>query len=104
MGLINMGMSDLFTGRRISENESEWTRNAVARGEAILVDGSAEKRKALEAERKQTVQPVEPADITVERAEPVHKQQPERKQKPLPPERKQSLEEMAHRIGAKRRK
>jgi hypothetical protein len=38
-----------------------------------------------------------------ERPEPVRKQQAERKQKAFPPERKQSLEEMARVIGAKRR-
>jgi hypothetical protein len=94
MALVDMDMPDL-RGRR--EDESEWARGMLARGEAILLDGSAEKRKALEAERRQSAQPVAPADTSAE-------QPPSPPRTQLPLERRLSLQDMATRIKADKRR
>jgi hypothetical protein len=92
-GLQPNNVYELFAGE---VDESAWTLDMLKHGEAILVDGSAEKAKALEAARRQSAQPVEKVANALATSG-----QPPRTQPPL--ERRLSLQEMARQIGAKRR-
>jgi hypothetical protein len=53
-----------WPSRRRDLSESEWMRLAVERGEAILVDGSEEKRRALEAKKRKAVSQTHPPALS----------------------------------------